>query len=554
MKHHDLTQKFFTPGTIAALSVASVACIGLVVFGIAPGKIEIAHKPVSTISKPSAPLVTSQSEPVFRVPSELIKADSTVERIYREFDNQLLWQGKHGKDRLASLSDAADAAEAQGIETQKLRTAMAGVGTDPARDVALTTAAVELFKDMRTGVVDFDQAADYWKIPAEVYDPSADMVAAIQNARFKQNLTALAPTHTTYAGLVKALATYRKLAADGGWTAIPGDTEILLDREDPRLALVKERLAAEKYDVKNAEEFNKSIAVFQTKHGLKPDGRLGKSTLAELNIPAETRVEQIAVNLERWRHLPRDFNTDYVMANTAEGTVTVISDGAPKMKLRAITGDRKHQTPVLMSKITAVTFNPTWEIPISIAGKEILPKLKKDPTYLSSNNMIVVNGSVTDPHGLYMNWTQYDAKSLPFRLRQKAGSDNSLGFVKFQMSNPYNIYIHDTPSRSLFEKSDRHLSHGCVRVENPRLLAQEVLSGSGKWDEEAVNAAIASGQTQSILLKPTLPVYVMYWTAYVEGDQIHFADDAYHRDAAIAQGLREKQPMVAQAARATREQ
>lgn len=274
-------------------------------------------------------------------------------------------------------------------------------------------------------------------------------------------------------------------------------------------------------------------------------------------MSAEARVDQIAVNLERWRHLPRDFKPDYVMANTADGAVMVVRDGAPKMRLRAITGDRKHETPVLMSRITAVTFNPTWEIPISIAGKEILPKLKKDPTYLQFQNMVVVNGTETDPHGLYMNWERFSANSLPYRLRQKAGATNSLGLVKFEMSNPYNIYIHDTPSRKLFAKDDRHLSHGCVRVENPRVLAEELLAPTGKWDAEKIEATIADGQTQRAMLKTWLPVYVMYWTAYVDEGKIHFRDDAYHRDAAITQALHEgtdqARPVVVQTSRALRE-
>lgn len=541
---------------VAPVSAAAVVCVAI---GSAVLLSHPAEKTVSTSRVPVTVAPTeSKSEQAAQIPPQLLPDNSGIARIYDAFGNQPIWQGRQAKARLKSLGEAADIADAHGMDTQKLRDAMNAVNADPRTDVALTQEVADLFKDMRVGVVDFNDTADYWKIPAEQYDPTADVTSAIREYHLAQALKPLAPTHPIYGELLKSLVTYRKLAQAGGWKAIPAaDTEVRLDKPDERLPLVKERLKAEGYEIGNDDAFKASIAAFQEKNGLTPDGRLGKSTLAAMNVSADTRVDQIAVNLERWRHLPRDFKSDYVMANTADGAVTVVRDGTPKMRLRAITGDRKHETPVLMSRITAVTFNPTWEIPISIAGKEILPKLKKDPTYLQSQNMVVVNGTDADPHGLYMNWERFDSKSLPYRLRQKAGANNSLGLVKFEMSNPYNIYIHDTPSRKLFVKDDRHLSHGCVRVENPRQLAEELLAPTGKWDAEKIEAAIADGQTQRAMLKSWLPVYVMYWTAYVDDGKIQFRDDAYRRDAVIAQALHEgsdkARPAVVQASRALRE-
>lgn len=551
MKQYRSYSKYITP-----VSAAAIICVAI-------GSAVLFTHPAQKIASTSrVPVTATQSAPkseqAAHIPPQLLPDNSGIARIYDAFGNRPIWQGRQAKARLKSLSEAADLADAHGLNTQKLRDAMKAVSADPHTDVALTQEVANLFKDMRLGAVDFNDTADYWKIPAEQYDPTADVTSAIREYHLAQALKPLAPTHPIYEELLKSLVTYRKFAEAGGWKTIPGvDTEVRLDKPDDRLALVRERLAAEGYDVTSDETFKSSIASFQEKNGLVPDGRLGKSTLAALNVSADTRIDQIAVNLERWRHLPRDFKPDYVMANTADGMVMLVRDGAPTMRLRAIVGDRKHETPVLMSRITAVTFNPTWEIPISIAGKEILPKLKQDPTYLKSQNMVVVNGAETDPYGFYMNWERFDAKSLPYRLRQQPGAGNSLGFVKFEMSNPYNIYLHDTPSRKLFDKIDRHLSHGCVRVENPRQLAAELLAPTGKWNAEAIDGAIADGRTQRAMLKSWLPVYVMYWTAYVDDGKVQFRDDAYRRDAVIAQALHEgadnARPMVVQAARALRE-
>jgi len=537
--------------------IAPVSALALICAGIG-GAVLFTHseqkQAVPAVAIPTAPKAEQQAA---QIPPELLPQESVVARIYDGFGNHPIWQGRQVKARLKSLGEAADLADAHGIDAEAVRVAMKNVSNDPRTDVALTHAVADLFKDMRLGVVDFAETADYWKIPAEQYDPVSDVTAAIREYHLEQALKAQAPSQAAYSELVKSLAAYRKLAAESSWPAIPGDTEILLDKGDVRLPLVKERLAAEGYDVGNDDAFKASLAAFQEKNGLAADGRVGKTTLAALNVSAAQRVDQIAVNLERWRHLPRDFKPDYVMANSADASLVLMRDNTPKMRLRAITGEKRHPTPVLMAQITAVTFNPTWEIPISIAGKEILPKLKKDPTYLQANNMVVVNGSPDDPQGLYMNWERFDHKSLPYRLRQLPGASNSLGYVKFEMSNPYNIYIHDTPSRQLFDKTERHLSHGCVRVENPRQLAAEVLAPTGKWDSESIDAAIAAGNTQRVMLKTWLPVYVMYWTAFVDDGKVHFRQDPYKRDAAIAQALHENgaqaRPTVVQASRALRE-
>jgi murein L,D-transpeptidase YcbB/YkuD len=187
-----------------------------------------------------------------------------------------------------------------------------------------------------------------------------------------------------------------------------------------------------------------------------------------------------------------------------------------------------------------VTLNPRWEIPYSIASKEILPKLQANPRYLAENNMMIVDGVAANTSGEFIDWSQYTAQDFPMRLRQRPGDDNALGVLKFQMANPQNIYLHDTPSRKAFDRTERHLSHGCIRVAQPVTLAAAVLAAGG-WDEASLTEEISTGATRTIALKHPLPVYISYWTVFAEGDALHFRNDIYERDqslaAALGQGL-----------------
>jgi murein L,D-transpeptidase YcbB/YkuD len=207
--------------------------------------------------------------------------------------------------------------------------------------------------------------------------------------------------------------------------------------------------------------------------------------------------------------------------------------GQASWTTRAIVGERKNPTPVIQADITGVILNPNWDIPPSIASKEIMPRLRQDPNYLADRNIVV-----TDDEGK-SQWTVYEwlpefADGLPGRLRQLPGAGNSLGAVKFQMENLYNIYLHDTPNRALFAESARYLSHGCVRVENPKELASRVLG----HDPLDIDEAIATGKTKVLRVTPPLPVYVGYWTVFADKQgALQFRDDAYERDQPIVAAL-----------------
>src|SRR5216683_2758492 len=294
-------------------------------------------------------------------------------------------------------------------------------------------------------------------------------------------LADLAPAEPGYRRLQDALASYRRIAAGGGWGQVPDTAKLKHDDRGAAVTALRRRLAAEGLLPADALAGGFDAAVeaavrrFQARHGIAADGAVGPDTFGALNVPAAARVEQIRANLERWRELPRSWPKTRIEVNVPAATLTVIEGGEPRLVMRAIVGAEDHPTPVMRAHMSAVLFNPAWTIPASIAKNEILPKARRDPKYLERNHYVYRGAS----------------------LQQLPGAGNALGRVKFEMPNIYDIYLHDTPSRPLFRRVSRSLSHGCVRLENPRELALYLLSGRSGWAEGDIDRVIAPDQTAS---------------------------------------------------------
>jgi murein L,D-transpeptidase YcbB/YkuD len=476
----------------------------------------------------------------------------SLTRVYEQFGYAPLWVNS-SVSRLRDLSSVAAFAEAQAIDTTALNHLLQTAGNRAStleasalNDIRITAEVMRLAEALRLGAVPTATLGRSWILPADSFDAASGLTAALKDGGLKKFMAGLAPPDPAYRSLVNALDTYRDIVENGGWPEIPGKDEIKLDADltlsDARTLALRDRLTAEGYlragTTVDAAQLTGAVKTFQERNGLEPDGRIGRDTIAALNIPAHERMGQIAANLERWRHTPRERGDRYIAVNTAAATLDYMNDGKSTLHLKTVTGAPRHATPILTAKITSIVLNPVWSIPPSISTKEILPKLQKDPDYLAKNNMVVINGSESDPHGQAVDWSQYDAKTLPFSFRQRAGDDNALGYIKFHMPNPQNIYLHDTPSRSFFAKAERHLSHGCVRVDQPQILGEHVLKQeSPEWTAETLAARFGNGGTQSIVLKTPLPVYTFYWTVFPENGTIAFRTDVYKRDKALADAL-----------------
>jgi murein L,D-transpeptidase YcbB/YkuD len=291
---------------------------------------------------------------------------------------------------------------------------------------------------------------------------------------------------------------------------------------DPRLA---------RYDPLLAN----TVRAFQEHHGMKATGILDARTIAALNVPVSQRIEQLALNLERWRWLPDDLGARHIRVNIPRFYVEAYENGRPVLSIRAIVGKAGDETPVFSESMTHVVFSPYWNIPPTIAADETLPAAERDPEYLARNDIEVVRVSggeaeVLDPADL--DWSDEETlKGVAFR--QRPGSANALGFVKFMFPNPFNVYIHDTPADGLFQRLGRTLSHGCVRIEDPVGFATYVLRDQPRWTREAILEAMHAGDEKHVKLSAPIPVHIVYFTAWAdEQGGIHFRDDVYGFDAA----------------------
>jgi murein L,D-transpeptidase YcbB/YkuD len=415
-------------------------------------------------------------------------------------------------------------------------------------ELLLSKALVQYVSDLRTGRLSARTSYPaLFARPGEI-DQLAILRAAREAAKIKQAIDAYTPANPMYRRLRRILREYRVIAMKGGWPLVPDGPSLKPEMRDSRVTVLRRRLMATKdlldgggetdlYD----EALLQAVERFQKRHGLVVDGIVGRRTMAELNIPVQRRIEQIVVNMERWRWMPDDLGDRYILINLAGYELEVVDYGAVVMAMRIVTGKPYRRTPVFSGSMTYMEFNPTWTVPPTISKHDILPRVRKDPDYLASQNIRVFAGWRDDSPELAssaIDWNAVDAKRNPFRFRQDPGPANALGRVKFMFPNRFNVYLHDTPSRELFNKTVRTFSSGCVRAENPLGLAEYLTADLPGWDRTRIENVIASRKTTVVKLARPLPVHLTYSTVWFgEGGTIHFRDDIYARDDLMYQAL-----------------
>jgi murein L,D-transpeptidase YcbB/YkuD len=292
-------------------------------------------------------------------------------------------------------------------------------------------------------------------------------------------------------------------------------------------------------------DLQSAVARFQSRHGLDANGALDRATLDQLNTPLTRRVMQLQLTLERWRWLPQTFTVPPVVVNIPEFRLYAFrEDHRVALDMNVVAGRAyRHETPVFTSSLRSVVFRPYWNVPLTIQRNELVPEIDSHPNYLADNAFEIVDAgdqvpvNADDPQE-----RDRKLKSGEWLLRQKPGPRNSLGLVKFELPNPYEIYLHGTPAQELFAKSRRDFSHGCIRVEDPVALAVWILRGNPEWSEERIRSAMNGEVTVRVNLKEPIPVWILYGTAVVrEDDEVHFLEDIYGHDAALERAL-EKLP------------
>ena len=272
-------------------------------------------------------------------------------------------------------------------------------------------------------------------------------------------------------------------------------------------------------EYKSTKNRVKAVLGFQKRHGLKDDGIIGKTTIVEMNVPLKQRIRQLMVNMERSRWVPVSLNTDYLVVNIPEFKLHVNSGDKLLWSCNIVVGKPIHKTAVFSGELKYVVFSPYWNVPKSIVINEVLKDMRRDGNYLEKHDMEITGYRDGVPE-----------------IRQKPGPSNSLGLVKFLFPNNYNMYLHDTPSKSLFNESSRALSHGCMRIQEPFKLAQFLLKNDSSWNDEKIYAAMNAGTERTVTLKERLPVFIVYFTAFVDRDgKINFRKDIYQRDERLAE-------------------
>ena len=493
-----------------------------------------------------------------------LQSQSMVVQYYQRTGFQSGWLGPNGPTPLVdSLTAVLHAAEADGLRpadyhvtaidslARRLRQqTQAGASLDEQSmadlDLLCTDAFLLYGAHLEGGRLSPDDLVPSWTLDRHHTDLPRRLQHALDTRTIRGSLHALRPPQPEYDNLRRALAHHRRLADRGGTPPLPNGPALKEGDRSARVPVLRRQLQATGdlaapspadpllFD----EPLQHAVGRFQERHGLTADGVVGPATRAALNVPAVSRIRKIEVNLERMRWLPRDLGTPHVMVNIADFWLRVVEDERSVLQMRVVVGTPYRQTPIFSDRISYLVFNPYWHVPHSIAVKDKLPDFKRNPALVSRLGFEVFQGwgtAAIDPSTI--DWDGLSAPNFPYRLRQKPGPYNALGEVKFMFPNRHNVYLHDTPSRSLFNRGARGFSSGCIRVEHPVDLAAVLLRTNGGWTPDRVRTAMETNTERAVVLKQPVPVHLFYWTAWMENGTLHLRPDIYDRDAAVARAL-----------------
>ena len=489
-------------------------------------------QPIPYSGTGQAPAATAPVGPTAQVPpvdpalkAAVLATGTGPDSAYlRTFYAQRNYERAWSKEDEAVLIEAINDADRHGLSPRDFMPPAATV--DPLqRDMRLTRAAFAYGAALSFGRIDPNSQESIWTLRGHTADLPTGLNSAIRTNAVRAWVDNLPPTDRGYQGLTTAFLRYREIATKGGWPAWRPGVKLEPGATDARIPALVARLVAEGDLAPEdaippagvaATVYNPVVVAavkkFQTRHGLGPDGVIGDDTQVELQATARDRMRQIATNMERRRWLARDTSPERIDVNVAAAILVYWRENKPFYGTRVVPGATATQTPSLEAPFNSVMANPPWNVPAGIAAKEILPK---GAGYMAARGMYVTNG----------------------RVVQRPGPGSALGLVKFEVNNPYAIYLHDTPSKRFFANTNRHLSHGCVRVQDAVAFARMILG----FNPEALaqfDALQASGETRRVMLGRTIPVRLLYWTAFLDGDgRVSFRKDVYRRDDKLAKAL-----------------
>ncbi len=441
-----------------------------------------------------------------------------------------------------------------------IRSLVDRVGKDPFNDpsqmadldILLTDAFLTLGCHLSAGCVNPVTIQSEWFAKHGTVDISSVLEQALRRKQIREALMMLRPEDGSYGRLKKALAQRRQMASRGEWPLVSSVVRLKKGSSSDSVVELRRRLAASgdlhAADIKAGQLFDENlegaVIAFQKRHGLKADGAVGPATLKELNVPLKQRIRQMELNMERLRWILGNQERLSIVVNIANFELNVLNNWKPVLSMKVVVGKPYLRTPVFTAKLTYLIINPPWNVPDSIARKEILKLIKKDPHYIIEQDIKVLNGWGSherdiDPETI--DWSKVTPGNLSYRFRQEPGPLNPLGRLKFMLPNKYDVYLHDTPARRLFSENTRAFSHGCTRIEKPIELAEYLLRDDPKWTREKLLAAIEKGVEREVMLPHPINVHFLYLTAWVDEDgTLQFRNDIYGRDRLLDEALRKK--------------
>lgn len=494
--------------------------------------------------------------------SETTSAGEELKRFYADVQCRRIWSDEKGISYRALLvinaikQAAGDGLEsfdpAYNLEAIIILTNM--ISADPSfkknpvvlaqLDILLTDAYLMLGKHLYSGIVPLSERPRMWKMtPKKPIDMPLTLRQALQNNTLLESLGRLAPSYPEYSALKNILVHYIRIQEAGGWKTIesassePKEIERTLGEE------IKERLRAEgdlSGEDDSIEGYRDALKNFQKRHGIHPDGKVGNTTLSKLNISVEEKILAVRLNLERWRWMPEKMEDAYIAVNIPDFSLSVVDNNATRIKMRAILGKEERETPIFSAEMRYFVVNPYWYVPSTIFREDVLPKVREDIRYLKKERIRVFKqgdeSGKNEINPASINWKNVSTAAFPYLLRQDPGPKNVLGQIKFIFPNPYDIYIHDTPNKYLFEKPERSFSSGCIRIEEPAKLANYLSESAGnRGDDTNISDVLARGKNKKVSLIKPVKVYVNYWTVFTDGEgRGNFRDDVYGHDGELA--------------------
>ena len=502
----------------------------------------------------------------FANPTEVARNWKAVRRFYAGRDYAPAWNRGGGfSPRVGILLEELERAGREGLNPGDYPVAEVAAMLDTTdiqdprqlaeRDVYLSFLFVTYAGHLSRGRLDAPDLRQNWFIGDPGPDLARILADAVEERGVRLALAEVTPAYAGYRGLRAALARYRDMAAAKRWPWVGGRFKLARGDTSARVPRIRE-LLLRTGDLRPGEEpdstlrspvfdaaLDEAVRRFQRRHGLLVDGVVGPRTVTEMAVPPRKRVRTLLANLERWRWLPDTLDARYVMVNIPQFELMVVDHGDTVLSMRVVVGNDVNATPVFRNKIQYIETSPQWNVPARIAAEELLPKVIEDPDYLARHRIVVLDEhwQETDPDT--MDWTQVNPESLSVHFRQEPGPANPLGSIKFMFPNRFSIYLHDTSNPALFRRSHRDFSHGCVRIEKPVDLAEYLVRGDPRWTRERIEKAMKSKETLRIDLPEPVPVYLLYWTAFVgSGGEVNFRPDLYGSDEALLESLAAYRP------------